>query len=137
MSVYRTEQKKILTEFLSHHRDESFTIDEIEAKLRFEAEEGIQLPARSTIYRLIDRLCVEGQVRKFIAPNERKASYQFVAGGHCDAHLHLQCTDCGKLFHMEESVSDELIRQISRCNNFSVDEEETVLYGRCALCNKK
>ncbi len=136
MSTYRTEQKKILTEFLSSHRDESFTVDEIELNLRLEHGENIHLPGRSTIYRLIYRLESEGQVRKFIKPNERKASYQFFDGGHCDSHLHLKCTDCGKLLHMEESVSEELIKQISRFNDFSIDEE-TVLYGRCALCNKK
>jgi len=137
MSSYHTEQKRILTDFLSRHRDESFTIDELTHKMQSECGEGGQSPARSTIYRLIDRLERDGQVRKFVKSNERGASYQFVAGGHCDSHLHLKCTGCGKLFHMEERVSDELIKKISNYSDFSVNEEETVLYGRCAVCNKK
>lgn len=135
MSAYHTEQKRILEAFMSENRDRSFTIDEITEGLFSVCAEGAA-PGRSTVYRLIGRLLEEGRVRKFVKPESRKASYQLVSCEHCDAHLHLKCTDCGKLFHMDGAVSDELLDRIRAYSNFAVDEGETVIYGRCSGCNK-
>lgn len=139
MSVYHTEQKRTLIDFMKLNRDKNFTIDEIEAHLLEESKKSETriAPARSTIYRLIKGLVEEGRIRKFVNSDSRKATYQLIEGEHCDTHLHLKCTDCGMLFHMDERISDQLVRQINSASNFSVDEEETVLYGRCSACNKK
>ena len=134
MSAYNTEQKKMLEEFMYKNRDNSFTIDEINEKIS--SEVGASAPARSTVYRLIKALVEEGRVRKFVNSDSRRASYQLVCGNHCEAHLHLKCMGCGVLIHMDESLSDELVRAINSKNNFSLDEEETVLYGRCSACGK-
>ncbi len=136
MSVYHTEQKRILEKFLLDNREKSFTIDEITQKIKESEMERGNIPGRSTVYRLIKGLCEEGRVRRFVKNDSRKASYQIVCHEHCDSHLHLRCLSCGKLFHMDESISDELLKKISSHSDFSVDEEETVLYGRCSLCNK-
>ncbi len=136
MSAYHTEQKRILEDFLSRNRDRGFTIDEITEGL-WSIYGSDTAPGRSTVYRLIGRLVSDGRVRKFVNPESRKASYQLIVCEHCDAHLHLKCVGCGKLFHMDEAVSDELLDRIRSCSNFSVDEEETVLYGKCDGCNKR
>ena len=136
MSVYHTEQKRILEKFLLDNRESSFTIDEITQKIKESAKGCGNIPGRSTLYRLIKGLREEGRVRRFVQNDSRKARYQIVCYDNCDSHLHLRCLGCGKLFHMDESVSGELLKKISSCNNFWVDEEETVLYGRCSVCNK-
>ena len=133
MSSYQTEQKKILLDFLSKNRDRSFTIDEITAGIE---KSGASL-ARSTVYRLASKLASEGVIRRFVKADSRSASYQLAACEHCEAHLHLKCVGCGKLFHMDESISDELIRKIRATSAFSVDEEESVLYGKCSMCSVK
>lgn len=133
MSSYQTEQKKILLDFLSKNRDRSFTIDEITAGIE---KSGASL-ARSTVYRLASKLEGEGVIRRFVKADSRSASYQLAACEHCEAHLHLKCVGCGKLVHMDESISDELIRKIRATSAFSVDEEESVLYGKCSMCSVK
>ena len=133
MSSYQTEQKKLLLDFLSKNRDRSFTIDEITAGIE---KSGASL-ARSTVYRLASKLASEGVIRRFVKADSRSASYQLAACEHCEAHLHLKCVGCGKLFHMDESISDELIRKIRATSAFSVDEEESVLYGKCSMCSVK
>lgn len=133
MSSYHTEQRKILLDFLSKNRDRSFTIDEITAGIGACGE----TLARSTVYRLASKLASEGVIRRFVKSDSRSASYQLAACEHCEAHLHLKCVGCGKLFHMDEAVSDELISKIRAHSAFSVDEEESVLYGKCARCNAK
>ena len=133
MSSYHTEQKKILLDFLSKNRDRSFTIDEITAGIEASGE----TLARSTVYRLASKLEGEGVLRRFVKSDSRSASYQLAACEHCDSHLHLKCVGCGKLFHMDETISDELVRKIRASSSFSVDEEESVLYGKCSMCNVK
>ena len=51
-------------------------------------------------------------------------------------HLHMKCTECGKLLHMNNDVSKELLNEIFDLSNFSVDKETTVLYGKCKDCKK-
>ena len=133
MSSYHTEQKKILMDFMIANKDRGFTIDEITEEIQ---KSGASV-GRSTVYRLANRLEAEGVIRRFFRSESRSATYQLAACEHCDSHLHLKCTECGKLFHMEESVSDELVEKIRACSSFFVDEEESVLYGKCAVCRVK
>ena len=137
MSSYHTEQKKLLIEYLSEHKDNSFTIDEITEGIQRSVSDNVCPPGKSTVYRLINKLLEEGKVKKFSKAGTRQAAYQLVEGRRCAAHLHLKCTECGRLFHMKERLSDELIGRISADQSFSVSRAETVLYGRCDLCNKK
>ncbi len=133
MSSYRTEQKKSLLEFFKKNKDKSFTIDEITEHLE---KEGASV-GRSNVYRLVNKLEADGVLRKFLKPDSRSASYQLIGCEHCESHLHLKCLDCGKLFHMDEEISDELIKKIRSISAFSVDEEESVLYGKCSECGVK
>ena len=132
MSQYQTEQKKLLASFLHDHKDRAFTVEEICESIK--AEKGEDALGKSTLYRLMTRMVEEGSVKRFVRGNSRKFVYQAVECEHCDAHLHLKCTDCGKLFHMEEEISEELLSVIRKSSSFSVSEEKTVLFGTCGAC---
>lgn len=129
--AYQTEQKKILINFLSAHSGESFTIDEIASKITNEYQSA---PGLSTIYRLMPKLIHEGLVKRFGQDGSRKFLYQIVAGEHCAEHLHMKCTNCGKLLHMNDRVSNALLDEILFESSFSVDREKTVLFGKCNTC---
>ena len=137
MSSYHTEQKKMLLEFLNAHKDNSLTIDEISEGIATSVDKKENAPGKSTVYRLINKLLEEGKVKKFSRVGTRQAAYQLVESPSCAAHLHLKCTECGKLFHMKEQLSDELIKKISSDQSFTVSQAETVLYGKCRFCNTK
>ncbi len=132
MAEYITEQKLILKKILEDNRDRAYTVEELMEKMKASCPEGT--PARSTVYRLITHLTEEGSVKKFFPKNSRKAAYQIVGGEHCDSHLHLKCTGCGKLFHLDEGISDELLDKVRNTSGFCVSEEETVLFGKCGNC---
>ena len=134
MAEYVTEQKKILKRILEENADSSYTVEELMEKLRDAC--GDAAPGKSTVYRLITHLVDDGMVKKFSKDGSRKWSYQIVMCEHCDCHLHLKCMDCGKLIHLDESVSDELLDKVRTISDFSVNEEATVLFGRCGECNK-
>ena len=127
--LYNTEQKKQILQFLRTNSQDQYTIDEI-------AQALCGCVGKSTVYRQIPFLVKEGAVKRFITENNRKSVYQAVVGFHCDAHLHMKCTICGKLLHMPEALSDQLIDLVHEKSAFAIDEEETVLFGRCAGCTK-
>ena len=132
MAEYATEQKKILLDFLRKNAERAFSVDELIIGMKDEYGEGI--PGTSTVYRLMTKLVDEGVVKRFVKGHSRRFVYQIVGDEHCRSHLHLKCIGCGKLLHLDERVSDELLDKIRSNSNFSVNEEETVLFGECASC---
>ena len=98
-------------------------------------KEGIA-PGRSSVYRMLSALCLEGEVRKFRVTDGH--TYQYVgAARDCEGHLHLQCLVCGGVTHLECACSDELTEHIFREHGFSVHRGKSVIYGVCAACAGK
>ena len=133
MSEYNTEQKRMLWSFLCSNCEISYTAEELVDGLR--ELYGADAPGKSTVYRLLPRLVEEGQVKRLVKGRGRSFVYQGVRGEDCRCHLHMKCMSCGKLFHLDESVSDELLSRIRKNTDFSVNEEETVLFGKCGSCS--
>ena len=132
MAEYATEQKKMLSDFLQTNAQRAFSVDELVEEMRRTYGEGA--PGTSTVYRLMTRMGEEGTVKRFVKGHSRHFVYQIVGGAHCRSHLHLKCIGCGKLLHLDERVSDELLARIRANSDFSVNEAETVLFGQCAAC---
>ena len=135
MAEYQTEQKRMLSDFLCQNADSAYSVEELVS--RMSELYGSSAPGKSTVYRLITRLTEEGTVKRFVKGHSRRFVYQIVMGDHCHSHLHMRCMDCGKLLHLDDSLSHELLGQVLRSSNFAVNEEETVLLGECADCNRQ
>ncbi len=134
MAGYKTEQKKMLLAYLQANGKSAYGIEELAEGMR--TMYGELSPGVSTVYRLMDRLVKEGTVKRFPKEQGRGFLYQIVAGRTCRKHLHLRCVSCGRLLHMEESLSEEIsVRLLSVCG-FSLKEEETVLSGVCKICRE-
>lgn len=133
MARYQTEQKRILLAYMKAHSEEAFTIEELCEKMK--EEPAVQsVPGKSTVYRLMPELMEEGLVKRFVKGNSRKFLYQMVCGDHCERHLHMKCSVCGKLYHMEDRESEELLLKVMRKHHFQIDEGKTVLFGQCEGC---
>ncbi len=132
MATYNTSARKRILSFLKEHIQNQYTIEEIIKEISVDGS-----PGKSTIYRQVDRLVRDGLVRRFVQGESRHFLYQFSGGEDCETHLHLRCTDCGKLFHMGEKESQKILEEIRSLRNFSVDREKTVLLGRCGRCMKE
>ena len=127
---YNTEQKKAILEFLGKFPNEQFNAEQISDAL----SGGV---GKSTVYRQLTSLAKSGMVRRFVSGSSRCALYQALGSSHCDSHLHLKCESCGKLIHMSDSISERLVAMIKNNSDFTVDEGDTVLLGKCARCSKK
>lgn len=133
MAVYQTEQRKMLVDFLIKNSDKQYTIEQLIEEMNKDSVYGCA-PGKSTVYRLIQKLVSEGTVKRFVKDNSRHFVYQIVAGESCHTHLHLKCTGCGRIIHMDNAVSENMLRQILTDSMFEVDKEQTVLFGRCSSC---
>lgn len=131
MKSYQTKQKKLLLDFLKENSGNPLTIEEIAAGLT-----GEEAPGKSTVYRLVNRLVEEGSVRRFPKGNSRHFVYQLLDCHGCREHMHCRCVSCGKLFHMDRSVSLEL-KQTLASGGFSLDTANTTLLGTCKGCSKE
>ena len=132
MASYQTMQRNVLIEFMKKNTETAFSAEELAERIK-NASPGC-VPGKSTVYRLLQKLTEEGLVKRMVKGNSRKFVYQIAAGEHCDSHLHLKCTNCGKLLHMDDSESHRLFLRILKQSSFSIDERQTVLLGKCGGC---
>ena len=124
---YQTQQKAALLAFLERNVEHQFTIDEIIATM------GEAAPAKSTAYRLIKKLCDDGQVRRFTREGTASSVYQLAGSSCCSEHLHIKCVDCGLLINLDSAACDTL----AKATGFVIDDEKSMLYGHCANCARR
>lgn len=136
MTTYNTQQKKQLMDFLKKHPEQSYTIDEIAAEMNADPDFA-NPPGKSTIYRLMPGLAEENLVKCFAGKRGTKASYQIIGGRSRHFHIHLKCTDCGKLLHMSDKDSHTIADDILKSGGFALDLGRTTLFGLCEGCRRK
>ena len=136
MAEYITQQKKTLLGYLAQHSERSFTVEELTEGIKKMKLAG-RAPGKSTVYRLMTRFVEEGTVKRFVRGHSRRFVYQIVSGDRCNYHLHMKCMKCGKLFHLDEALSGELMSKVKKLSDFSISETDTVLFGMCAECAAK
>ncbi len=128
---YNTRQKEAVLSYLSERRGRHVTAAEIVAHFKNGAI------GRTTVYRLLDKLTMDGSIRRYTTDGVSGACYQF-ADGHdgCHNHLHLKCEGCGELVHLECGALDSLERHMLDEHAFKINPLKTVLYGQCDSCSK-
>lgn len=132
MAAYHTQQRGAVLDVLQANIETPLSADAVTKRLSATPS----APGRSTVYRLLTKLTEEGVVRRFTAENGRQYLYQLTQDS-CRHHLHLKCEDCGKLIHMDDSASENVLRTILKDAGFAVDKEETTLFGHCRDCSGK
>ncbi len=124
----------MLISFLKSHSETPLGIDEICEGLQKLSPDA---PGKSTVYRLMSTLVEKGTVKRFVKGNSRQFLYQIAGGEECHHHLHLKCTECGKLLHMKHELSEQLLSDILGENDFTVKVDSTTLFGCCKDCKIK
>ena len=131
-NIYKTSQSEILLGFLRAHPDEEFSTEEITCALEGEAI------GKSTVYRLISKLCARGEILRTRGENGKRILYRYIDKSHdCDEHFHLKCRDCGKIIHLDCDLMEELRSHIAGEHGFRLDARSTVINGVCAECEEK
>ena len=120
--------------YMEDNRDKLVTVADIE---EFLDNEGLEVNV-STIYRFLNRLCDGGEAIKYVAKKGAMSSFQYVGSveNTCQDHIHLQCTSCGSIIHLECHFMDEIKEHILKDNQFLLQCEASVLYGLCKSCQE-
>ena len=129
---YHTRQRDVILSCMREEGGAHFTAGDIALKMQNRGE-GVGL---ATIYRLLDKMVEEGQIRKFITGSGNPACYQLpeTENEACRHHYHLKCGKCGRLFHVECEHIDEFTAHLLEEHGFQVDHSKTVFYGLCREC---
>ena len=132
-NIYKTKQRSIILKLLEDNSENSFTIDEIVALLKKNGEPV----GRTTVYRYVENLSKSGEVRRFYEGGKSSATYQYVKKeNHCAEHMHLKCTECGKLIHLGCDFMNGVCSHIEEHHKFLVNNSKTTILGICEDCLK-
>ena len=123
---YNTRQKEAILAFLAEHKDSHVTAAQIKEST------GI---GKTTVYRLLNSLAENNQIRRYSSDGATPARYQFAKTlDDCRSHYHFKCEDCNMFFHIECETLDSLKKHFKDEHSFSVDYSKTILYGTCEKC---
>jgi len=125
---YNTLQKTKVLDLFKRNPNKQFSADEV-----FESV-GSEGCGKSTVYRLLTRMCEEGSLRKFTQEGSKKAVYQYL-NSHCVHHLHLRCIKCGTVIHLDDVFTKDIQNQIFKSKKFIIDESIAFLPGECLACS--
>lgn len=125
MKKYQTKQREQLMLFFAEHCDRQYTIEQLADNIS-----GIGI---SSLYRNMNLLVEEGLVRRS-REDGRKFLYQYIGGGDCAHHLHLQCNKCGRILHMDNKIAASIAAAVQNDSDFAIDTSQTMLFGCCASC---
>lgn len=129
--TYKTKQRSKVLDCLIQNKNKHMTAEDIVAYLK---EHGAAV-GKATVYRTLEKLLSEGNVRKYICEEGKSACFQYVEDNSCNSHFHLKCVKCGKLIHLECDYLSDLEKHIFEHHKFTVDNTKTVLYGICGDCS--
>ncbi|MGN1345826.1 MAG: Fur family transcriptional regulator [Eubacteriales bacterium] len=127
-TTYKTKQRDEILRFFMDHEDACFSARDIIAHVT---------AGEATVFRTLAALTKEGKLKKFTGGSGRGdcAYYQFNSSEECTSHIHLKCSGCGKLIHMDCTFMEEILTHLKREHAFSVDCGKTVIYGICGDCS--
>ncbi len=128
--TYSTEQRNILLSFLQQNPDTMFSPKQIEQAL---SSKNI---SRSAVYRNLAELEAEQKIKRCSKSGCKQAFYQYFDLAECKNHIHLSCTVCGKIFHMENKIAEALVSEVISEEGFQINKGETTLFGICKTCVK-
>ena len=92
----------------------------------------------TTVYRNLDAMTRDGILIRFSEEGTGKAVYKYSGeNGGCNGHLHLRCTECGAVVHLDCSFMKELEAHISALHGFSLSCGGSMLLGKCNKCKEQ
>ena len=131
---YKTKARAALLEFLQENNDRGFSAIDLLAYLQLN-NEGVN---KTTVYRNLDRLCEQGVIYKYREPDHEGWFYQYSKEHtQCNNHLHGKCTECGKLFHIDDDFVNEFKDHVIKTYGLKVNVGKTIIVGVCDKCRKK
>ncbi len=133
-SAYNSKGKLLVLNYFINNPDIIVSADDIYQALKKECEK-INL---TTVYRNLDKLVADNIILVFSSDDRKKSGYKFAGEGfRCKEHLHLQCTQCGKIIHLDCHFMSDIEKHVSNKHSFDIKYTSSILYGVCNDCKNK
>lgn len=130
-TTYKTRQKNLISGILAENSFRPLSCESITDYLK---SAGTPV-GKTTVYRFLESLAEKGEVRKFVDAQTKTATFQLIDKSmNCQQHMHLRCTGCGRLFHLECDYMSDVGEHILEHHNFRIDNSKTVILGVCEAC---
>lgn len=131
---YNTKSKNTIIEILRTNKDTAICAESILEAFNNKCQK-INI---TTIYRNLDKLEKEKIIHKFPASDSHKALYQITRHDlNNEDHLHLQCSQCGKIIHLDCEYMKNFIQHIKDYHEFDLTCDKSILFGLCQECKSK
>lgn len=124
--MYDTKHLIKLQDFFRDHANESFTAKDLCDIFKDSMNQA-------TIYRKLISLESSKRIRKIVRADKETYEYQY-QDKTCENHLHLICEKCGKMIHLDCSLSQTFLEHLSNIHHFSIDQQHSNLLGICKEC---
>lgn len=128
MINYKTEQRKIIMNYLKKNIDRFVNAEEI-LKYMIENKQEVGL---TTIYRFLNLLEKNNNVR--VETKKHTKYYQYLPQD-SNNHLFLKCKNCGKSLDLDCKEFENVNNHIEKEHKFKLDYN-TIIYGTCDTCSK-
>lgn len=131
---YNTKSRQFILDFLKQNSDITVSVSDI---LEYLGNMGVSVNF-TTVYRYLSKLTRDREVIKLTDESGQRSVYQFI--GHktgCDEHIHIQCTECGKLEHVDCEFMEHIRTHFYEGHGFKIKCDGSIIYGICADCENK
>lgn len=133
--TYKTRQKEDIINYLKSLGNSHFTAMQIYTHFKNSGNSiGI-----ATIYRFLDKLVLDGHIKKYILDGNSSAFFQFIGMDNSkeEVSFHFKCDNCGELIHFECDELKKLYVHFLEKHKFNIDLLKTIYYGYCNKCAEK
>lgn len=128
INKYKTEQKKIIMNYLMKNKDKFVNAKEILEYMK----KHKQIVGLTTIYRFLNLLEQNNNVR--IENRNHTKYYQYIPQ-ESNNNLFLKCKNCGKSMNLDCKEFENINNHIKEEHKFNLDYN-TIIYGTCDTCSK-
>lgn len=131
---YRTRYRDWLKGYFAAHTDERIRARDIYQQM---TREGLHVNL-ATVYRNLDRLAKEQVLQCHKTADEDEKFYQVMRPKMgCADHLHLLCSRCGKIIHLNCGFMGEISSHLMEEHGFELNCGQSILIGLCEDCRKE
>ena len=130
---YKTRLKSLILAAFTKKEDGLLSAADI---YRILTDEGVSLNL-TTVYRNLDAMTQDGVLMRFSDKESGRAMYKYSGeGGGCRSHIHMKCTKCGEIVHLDCHFMKMLAAHAQEEHGFLLSCEQSMLYGICKKCER-
>ena len=131
---YKTRYRDWIMKYFEEHSEQKVSAGDLHRQM---TAEGMTINL-TTIYRNLDRLERENILQGHKVGGEDEKFYQYLRPKmECARHLHLLCSRCGKIIHLNCGFMEEISAHLMEEHGFSLDCGQSILVGLCRECRQE